>query len=496
MERLLCPVITGRVTLGVKAEGATGNWLALDNFRLYQIGVIDEAELIEELSRVVSVAEALLSSMMSATAKNSLNSAISDAREIIAGEKPYNSDVTIALEAAIDEANVSIAEYQALSDKITEVFAVYDENKKGAAELKAALDEADNLCKNDKATSEELSAEIVKLDKAELAFNIANATEGTGAAPEVTYTNPDFIGGSTKAMLRATFAGSNILERGVCWSKEHNPTVLDDRSTKTWTLNGFILVAEGLSSASVYYMRPYIMNKTYQVAYGDEVKVVTHPKGTCTWSWDEAGPDEATNERCRTAIKQTIDYFNEWTGVQGFHLSGHYVPGAGSGGGTADCSYGGWMRISQNVANQAIGTVLHETGHGVGVGTQQRYWDTNVHSWYWYGREANKVYHFLENEYTNIKFADGNNKVWVGDGTHAWGQNATYDWCINGSDKDRHIELQYAGGSAILYGMFIDGLDPTSSNYSTTDHNGMKITPFILNDHSYSIVALGLGVKS
>ena len=39
-------VITGRVTLGVKAEGATGNWLALDNFRLYQIGVIDEAELI------------------------------------------------------------------------------------------------------------------------------------------------------------------------------------------------------------------------------------------------------------------------------------------------------------------------------------------------------------------------------------------------------------------------------------------------------------------
>ena len=466
-------VITGRVTLGVKAEGATGNWLALDNFRLYQIGVIDEAELIEELSRVVSVAEALLSSMMSATAKNSLNSAISDAGEIIAGEKSYNSDVTIALEAAIDEANVSIAEYQALSDKIAEVFAIYDENKKGAAELKAALDEADNLCKNDKATSEELSAEIVKLDKAELAFNIANATEGTGAAPEVTYTNPDFIGGSTKAMLRATFAGSNILERGVCWSKEHNPTVLDDRSTKTWTLNGFILVAEGLSSSSVYYMRPYIMNKTYQVAYGDEVKVVTHPKGTCTWSWDEAGPDEATNERCRTAIKQTIDYFNEWTGVQGFHLSGHYVPGAGSGGGTADCSYGGWMRISQNVANQAIGTVLHETGHGVGVGTQQRYRDTNVHSWYWYGREANKVYHFLENEYTNIKFADGNNKVWVGDGTHAWGQNATYDWCINGSDKDRHIELQYAGGSAILYGMFIDGLDPTSSNYSTTDHNGI-----------------------
>ena len=465
-------VITGRVTIGVNAEGATGNWLALDNFRLYQIGVVDEAELIEELSRIVSVAETLLSSMMSATTRNSLNSAISAAREIIAGDKPYNSDVTISLEEAIDDANVSIAEYKALADKISEVFAIYDESKNGAAELKATLDEADNLCKNDQASSAELSAEIVKLDNAALAFNIANATEGTGVAPAVTYTNPDFVGGATKAMLRANFAGSNILERGVCWSTDHNPVVTDNRSSKTWSLNGFILVAEGLTPATVYYMRPYIINKTYQVAYGDEVKVVTHPKGNCSWSWDEAGPDAATNDRCRTAVKQTIDYFNEWTGVMGFHLSGHYVPGAGAGGGTADCSYGGWMRISQNTANQAIGTVLHETGHGVGVGTQQRYWDTNVHSWYWYGREANKIYHFLENEYTKVDYADGN-KVWVGDGTHAWGQNATYDWLINGSDKDRHSELQYAGGSALLYGMFIDGLDPTSSNYSVTEHNGI-----------------------
>lgn len=465
-------VITGQVNLGVNAEGATGNWLALDNFRLYQIGYVDDTVLIEELSRIVSGAEGLLSSMMTATAKNALTDAIAAAKEIVDGKKPYDSNVTIALETAIANANSSIAEYQALASEIAKVQAVYDESKNGAAELKAVLDEADNLCKNDQATSEELSAEITKLEKAELAFNIANATEGTGTAPAVIYTNPEFIGGSTKALLRADFEGSDIMERGVCWSTEHNPTVLDNRSTKTWSLNGLILVAEGLSSASVYYMRPYIINKTYQVAYGDEVKVVTHPKGTCTWSWDEAGPDDATNDRCRTAIKQTIEYFNEWTGVQGFHLSGHYVPGAGSGGGTADCSYGGWMRISQNTANQAIGTVLHETGHGVGVGTQQRYWDTNVHSWYWYGREANKVYHFLENEYTNVEFADGN-KVWVGDGTHAWGQNATYDWCINGSDKDRHIELQYAGGSAILYGMFIDGLDPTSSYYGSTDHNGI-----------------------
>ena len=137
----------------------------------------------------------------------------------------------------------------------------------------------------------------------------------------------------------------------------------------------------------------------------------------------------------------------------GFHLTGNY----GAGTETADCSYGGWMRIGPNPDNQAIGTVLHETGHGVGVGTCDRYADTNVHNWTWFGREANRIYQFLENQEGNSEY------VWVGDGTHAWGANSTYDWLVNGAWKDTHEELQYAGGMCILYGMFIDGMNPTYS---------------------------------
>ena len=58
-----------------------------------------------------------------------------------------------------------------------------------------------------------------------------------------------------------------------------------------------------------------------------------------------------------------------------FGLSVHYVRGSGAGGGTADCSYGGWMRVSQTTSYQQTGTMLHEPNHGVGVGTTSQWYN-------------------------------------------------------------------------------------------------------------------------
>jgi hypothetical protein len=78
----------------------------------------------------------------------------------------------------------------------------------------------------------------------------------------------------------------------------------------------------------------------------------------------------------------------------------------------------------------------------------------------WFGREANKIYSFLEN-----KTADPYNSEFcmVGDDVHGWGRNATYDWFVNGADKDKHTPIQYIGGCCLLYGLFIDGLCPTNA---------------------------------
>ena len=452
--------ISGQVEVGFLAENAQGNWLAVDNFRLYQIGEVDDSIVRATVNTLAEQAILLSESMMSAEVRLQLDAAKTSAVEFLANDTAtYSPDIALNLEDAIKAATTSIAEYQALADKIAQVEKSYDAEKVGAEEFLAEIDKAKALALNAEATSEELAAEIVALENALFAFNLANATPGTGIAPEVTYTNHFIATGATEALVRATTKGGNILERGVCWSTEHNPTVLDNRTTKSFTLNGTIFHIKGLQPATVYYVRPYVMNKTYTVAYGDEVKIVTHPKGTCSGSWNEGAPTEEANARCRNAIKETIAYFNEWTGIKGFHLTGNY----GAQTQTADCSYGGWMRIGPNAAYQAIGTVLHETGHGVGVGTQDRWWDTNVHSWTWKGRETNDVYHFLENQYDNPEY------VFVGDQTHGWGQKASYDWLVNGADKDKHQELQYIGGMCILHGLFIDGLCPTSN-----DPNGIS----------------------
>lgn len=465
--------ISGEVEIGFKAESATGNWLAVDNFRLYLVGYLENSELIGELSRIVEIATGLQQSMMSQTAATGLQNAIEAAQAITGGTTEYESSVTLALQKAIAAAETSIAEYQALSDKIATTETSYDATKEGAEAFWTALEHAKVLAVNAEATSDDLAAEIAALDTALLAFNLANATSGSGTAPKVTSTNHYIATGATEALVRATMTGSNILERGVCWSTERNPTVLDDRTTKYFNLKGYIFHIKGLEPATVYYVRPYVMNKTYTVAYGDEVKIVTHPKGTCTGSWNEGAPTADANTRCRNAIQETIAYFNEWTGIKGFHLNGNY----GAQTQTADCSYGGWMRIGPNAGNQAIGTVLHETGHGVGVGTHWRWYSCNDtrerEGKYgkWLGREANDVLHFLENYY-------GEEVFFTGDAVHGWGTSAntsisnatiSYDWLVNGADKDKHQELQYIGGMCILHGLFIDGLCPTGN-----DPNGIS----------------------
>lgn len=518
--------IAGQVQIGYAAEDATGNWIAADNFRLYLVGHVDSQAILGELARLIEKGDSLLTThVMSAEASGTLAPAVAKAKKITDASKVEDiQKATLDLTEAIKQAEASIARFQVLANRIeaaqalvdsymsssaseellqaiatgkgtngtntnteiekaistleavtqtakadidayaslakelTAANALYDASKQGASELKAAIEEAQALYDTHEAAATETDLATKQLKRAELAFNLANSTKGTGAAPKVTKTYSYVATGATEALMRAMFYGANLIERGVCWSTEHTPTVLDERTTDYYNVNGALFHITQLKPATVYYLRPYAINNTYEVAYGDEVKIVTHPYGNCTWSWNNGAPTEAANTRCRNAIKQTIDYFNEWTGIKGFKLSGRY----GSGTPTADCGYGGSMRIGPNAGNQAIGTVIHETGHGVGVGTHYRWYscsDTRANTTHgkWLGREATRMIQFLENK-------EGNSECYMtGDGTHGWAHSGTYDWFVNGADKDKHTAIQYIGGCCLLYALFIDGLCPTTA---------------------------------
>lgn len=445
--------ISGEVEIGFVAKAATGNWLAVDNFRLYQIGEVNTGDVVTELQSRAATAEALTASMMSNTAKEKLRTAIDAAKQITAASEETTIQTAAKnLTAVVAEAQASIDEFAALQQAINSMEQDYDAGKNGAADFRAEIDKAKALAQNGDATSDELTDEIAALETAQLLFFVAN---GSGAAPVVTTNTSFYIPAAHGGLVRAAFTGS-IKQRGICWSTDPNPTIADNRETTSYSLKGTILHIKGMKPASVYYARPYAIGNNYAVGYGEAIKVVTLPLGSCVGTWNEGAPTEEANARCRNAIAETIDYLNEWTAIKGFRLTGNY----GAQTPTADCSYGGWMRIGPNAGNQAIGTVIHETGHGVGVGTHWRWYscaDTRENTTHgkWLGSWANKTLRFLENTTSEATFM-------TGDGTHGWGANASYDWFVNGADKDKHTAIQYIGGCALLYALYIDGLCPTT----------------------------------
>ena len=439
-------VIEGQATVGFKAENATGNWIACDNFRLYEVNN-DLTEITKELQSRIEQARELASEKMQKDASSELQAAIQAAQQEVGASTDENiAEVAVRLRKAVTEAQTSIEAYrelQAAIDKATEAYG--DGSQSGAEEFNAAIESAKATSNNLEASLDDLALAVTQLETATLAFSLANAT---GTAPTVV-TDTRYARGSTMAFGRSTISGvsaSDLLEQGFCWSTEPDPTVLDYRTTEYLENNGRIYKMEGLTPSTIYYMRAYAMTKGYAVGYGEVIKVITLPKGNITWSYNDGGPADA-NARIRAAVGSAVDYWNNLTSIQGLHLSVNY----GAQTPTADCNYGGWMRVGPNSSYQRTGTILHEMGHAIGVGTHDIWHNADMRSngdrGDWLGERANAVLRFWNNDPT---------AVLTGDNTHMW------PYGVNGAQEDTGNEVLYIGNSLITQGLGEDGLPPTS----------------------------------
>lgn len=282
-------------------------------------------------------------------------------------------------------------------------------------------------------------------------------------------TDTRYARGATKAYGRMslTMNGASIKERGFCWSSEKKePTIADSKSTKVISNNGLIYVMENLTPATMYHARAYVTVTTGETYYGDAIKFSTIPKGTISWGYDNGG-SAAENTRINSAVKSCVDYWNEYTSIPDLYLNVHY----GSQTPTADCSYGGWMRIGPNASYQKTGTVMHEALHAIGVGTVDMWNGSSsplrkgAGTGEWLGDRANDFLKFWDNNTTSVL---------TGDATHMW------PYGINGAHEDLGTEVLYVANSMLAQAIGEDGLPLTGNralcmpHYSFTQEDDIK----------------------
>ena len=282
----------------------------------------------------------------------------------------------------------------------------------------------------------------------------------TAAQAQKVTTDKRFARGATMAFGRMTTAGlpaTEIAEQGFCYAEHSQPTVDDQKSKKYLTNSGRIYWIDGLTPATKYYMRAYVQKNDGQVYYGDVLKFYTLPKGQITYTIRDGGSTDVKN-RITNAVKTAIDWWNNLTEMKGFSPNVGYEGGVQ----TADCSYGGWIRVGPNASYQRAGTIMHEMLHGCGVipWADTEWSRHNLRSGvngegygtgYWLGDRVTEVLRFLENSRT---------EQLNGDYQHLW------PYGINGAHEDDGTDLLYIGNSLICQALGEDGLQHTNKLFA------------------------------
>lgn len=101
----------------------------------------------------------------------------------------------------------------------------------------------------------------------------------TNAIPATLTTSPASGVSSTSVTVGGNISnngGGEITERGVCWSKNHDPLISENKSISSSGNDLYTVLISGLRGSTTYYARAYAIN-TAGTAYGDEISFTTNP---------------------------------------------------------------------------------------------------------------------------------------------------------------------------------------------------------------------------
>lgn len=141
-------VVDEQITIGLKAENATGNWLTCDNFQLEYLGMYATADLAGLVGSQITHAQKLLSQKIQNSSREALENTIENAEQAL-NEDPLSAEDLIAakitLEAVFNQVEASIKLYtnlQSAIDYANQILTWYADEPDKISNLLSARDEA------------------------------------------------------------------------------------------------------------------------------------------------------------------------------------------------------------------------------------------------------------------------------------------------------------------------------------------------------------------
>jgi hypothetical protein len=390
--------------------------------------------------------------------------------------------------------------------------------KRGAAALKAVIDEAQAIYDNANVTFDEIDAVYAKLNEAVTIFK-ALQTADTALKNKLTNANRTAEGATGEGIddLRAAITTAQavydnadataeeltnaaaVLQAAIDTYNYSNPTgkiptvVTDTRFVRGATM-AFGRIKSVTSNGATIKTRGFCVSENPEPTINDILSSATLTNnGQIYWIKDLKPATKyymrayAVTSGYQVAYGEAIKFYtipmgnvrfsynnggsaaeNErinnalteacWYFNNLIYTSRKFNVGYGSGTPTADCNYQEepWMNVGPNASYQRTGTIMHEMEHGLGLQNYLTQWSKgNLRT----GVNSGNWTGDRANE--ALRFWDNDNTaVLKGDGIHMW------PYGINGASEDNGSDLLYLGNAILCQGLGEDGLEHNETRHA------------------------------
>ena len=297
----------GEVAVGVRSEGATGNWLTCDNFTLYYLGGVDANALRGYLEAECNVADELLMGRMQSSVRAQLTSVLAEAKNVLADKEASDEAIqqaTKALKETNALATASAARYEALDKQLTYAKkvlgwwkgVVYRQNNWD--KLQTAITTADSQVNDEALSDEALASALSALTTATKAVDKGVYESGSAVGKGDALNNPDNTWCNERSMQSKHWIV--YWEKGYGSSVPSNVEEMLSNCDKYFELYadklGFIKVNEGKSKTDKYKMIIRLKYKDEWEANGSGIDNQIGMLTLSRWAFGSRGGQTAAHE--------------------------------------------------------------------------------------------------------------------------------------------------------------------------------------------------------